>query len=46
MSEQHLDGPSGSGLEQMGGEAMAKGVWMNMLVRERGCDAGRPTKAP
>ncbi len=37
VSEQHLDGPQvGSGLEQMGGEAMAKGVWMNMLVRETG----------
>ena len=37
VSEQHLNGPQvGSGLEQMGGEAMAKGVWMDMLVRETG----------
>src|ERR1700749_1525017 len=46
VSEQHLDGPQvGSGLEQMGGEAMAQGVWMDMLVRETGA-FGRMQAAP
>ena len=33
VSEQHLDGPQvGSGLEQMGGEAMAKGILVLLMI--------------
>ena len=41
VSQQHLDGPQvGSGLEQMGGKAMAKGVGMDVLVRKTGAFGG------